>query len=136
MLLLDTCALIWLFAGIGLTSRARAAIENAGWSGGVIVSAVSLWEIGSVAHRPNPPIVVEPDPERWLQSVLEFPGVRAVPLTLQAALSAAFLPEPFHRDPADRLLVAQAREMDVPIVTRDRRILDYSDRGHVRAVPC
>lgn len=136
MLLLDTCALIWLFGGMPMNSTARTAIEDAADADAVFVSAVSLWEIGSVARRPSPPITVEPDPTSWLENVLALPGVRPASLSLQAALHAAFLPEPFHRDPADRLLVAQAREMDVPIVTRDRRILDYGERGNVRFMAC
>jgi PIN domain nuclease of toxin-antitoxin system len=54
----------------------------------------------------------------------------------EVALSAAYLPGDFHRDPADRLLIATARELDVPLVTRDRRILDYAGQGHVDAIPC
>jgi PIN domain nuclease of toxin-antitoxin system len=41
-----------------------------------------------------------------------------------------------HSDPADRLLVATARALGVPIVTRDRRILNYAKAGFVDAVPC
>jgi PIN domain nuclease of toxin-antitoxin system len=46
------------------------------------------------------------------------------------------LPGPVHGDPADRILIATARALDLTIVTRDSAILDYSARGHVRALPC
>jgi PIN domain nuclease of toxin-antitoxin system len=39
-------------------------------------------------------------------------------------------------DPADRLLIATARDLGVPLVTRDRRILDYAAQGHVDAIAC
>ena len=131
MLLLDTCALIWLFGGMHMSATARAAIEDAADADAVFVSAVSLWKIGSVARRPSPPITVEPDPTSWLESVLALPGVRPAFLSLQAALHAAFLPEPFHRDPADRLVVATARLLRAAVVTVDARILAYGRAGHV-----
>jgi PIN domain nuclease of toxin-antitoxin system len=46
------------------------------------------------------------------------------------------LPGPLHNDPADRLLITTARALDIPIVTRDRRILDYARAGAVAAVAC
>jgi PIN domain nuclease of toxin-antitoxin system len=46
------------------------------------------------------------------------------------------LPPPIHKDPADRLLIATARSLNVPIVTRDRFILDYAEAGHVDAIVC
>jgi hypothetical protein len=52
------------------------------------------------------------------------------------SLAAASLPEPFHRDPADRLLVAQARADDLLLLTSDRSILAYAEAGHVRALAC
>ena len=53
-------------------------------------------------------------------------GVREAPLTLRAATNPSFLPEPFHGDPADRLLVATAHERGVPLLTRDRHVLAYA----------
>ena len=52
------------------------------------------------------------------------------------ALSASYLPGNLHRDPADRLLIASARVLDVPIVTRDERILAYAEQGHVQVIAC
>jgi PIN domain nuclease of toxin-antitoxin system len=49
-------------------------------------------------------------------------------------LHADELPEPFHQDPADRLIVATARLLDAPVVTVDRRILGYARLGHVAAI--
>ncbi len=58
----------------------------------------------------------------------------AVRIALRSQRSS--LPGNFHRDPADRLLIATARELKVPLVTRDRRILDYAAQGHVDAIAC
>lgn len=55
----------------------------------------------------------------------------AAPLTHEIAVEAYRLPDPFHRDPADRLLVATARVMDLALMTTHDRILDYR---HVQSV--
>jgi PIN domain nuclease of toxin-antitoxin system len=46
------------------------------------------------------------------------------------------LAEPFHGDPADRLLVATARTLPATLITRDAKILSYSEAGHLRALAC
>ncbi|MDQ2860017.1 MAG: PIN domain-containing protein [Pseudomonadota bacterium] len=64
------------------------------------------------------------------------PGTRAAPFTAEIAIAASLLPEPLHSDPADRLLIATAREMNLPILTRDRKIIDYADAGRVAIIVC
>lgn len=58
------------------------------------------------------------------------------PMNHKIAFAAWNLPEPIHGNPADRLMIAIARELDVPLITRDRAILAYAAAGHVRAVAC
>ena len=58
-------------------------------------------------------------------------GFREFPTSIELAISAYELPEPFHKDPADRLIVAIARLLDAPLITVDRRILGYARLGHV-----
>jgi PIN domain nuclease of toxin-antitoxin system len=65
---------------------------------------------------------------------LREPGFKESPITSEIALAAYELPEPFHKDPADRLIVATARRLDAPIVTVDRRILGYSRLGYVATI--
>jgi PIN domain nuclease of toxin-antitoxin system len=54
----------------------------------------------------------------------------------EAAIEAAFLPGEPHRDPADRLLIATARQLRATLITRDELILAYARQGHVDAIPC
>jgi PIN domain nuclease of toxin-antitoxin system len=114
-----------------------AAIRRAARGGGVLVSPVSAWEIGRLA-RPGrkAPIQFLPDPKSWFARFLAQPGVREAPLHSETAIDSRVLPPPIHGDPADRLLIATARSLNVPIVTRDRLIIDYAAAGHVRVVPC
>jgi len=71
---------------------------------------------------------------RTLEEALADPGPVIDALTPQVAIESYALPEVFHRDPADRLIVATARVASATLMTRDRRILDYAARGHLAAV--
>jgi hypothetical protein len=71
------------------------------------------------------------DEERWLALLASHPAVRFLVLDLAVAVAATRLPEPFHADPADRFLVAQARELRVPLLSADSKIRSY---GHVRSL--
>jgi len=136
VLLLDTCAMIWLFEQQPMTPESRDAIQNAARTDGVLVSPVSAWEIGMLASRASMGARFDPSPGIWLDDVLRLPGVQLTALAPHAAIASAFLPGNLHRDPADRLLIATARHLDAPLVTRDASILAYARQGHVDAIPC
>jgi PIN domain nuclease of toxin-antitoxin system len=102
----------------------------------LLVSPVSGWEIGLATTRRKVPLILMPTPQRWLADFLSLPGVRVMPLEPHVALDASYLPGQLHRDPADRLLIATARQLGVPLVTRDQRILDYAAEGHLQAIAC
>ena len=133
---LDTHAIIRIAEGEPIERAARAAVEAARAKGGVLVSPVSAWEIGLLVSKGRI-LTLAPTPAEWLARFLAMPGVREVPLTPRAALASAVLPEPFHGDSADRLLVATARARAVPLLTRDRHILDYAaESGAVKTLRC
>ena len=117
-LLLDTHALIWILSeDPRLTDEARAAIQNPEEL--VAVSPVSAWEI-----EIKRAIGKLDAPQDLLQQVA---GARFVPLliTLEHAIAAGALP-PHHRDPFDRMLIAQAQLEGLTIVTRDPRFGPYA----------
>jgi PIN domain nuclease of toxin-antitoxin system len=134
LLLLDTCAAIWLAEGQPMKAPSVAAIERSVADGDVHVSPVTAWEIGMLCAASR--LVVRPSPQDWFARLLERPGVQLAPLTPEVAIEASFLPGKPHGDPADRLLVATARHLGATLVTRDRRILDYSASGNVKAMAC
>lgn len=119
-LLLDTHAFLWAHADPARLGPHRDTIEDP--DAERLVSAVTSWEIAiKVAlgrlHLPEPP-------ERWVPARLH--AIAATPLAVEHphALRVAGLP-PLHRDPFDRLLVAQAQILGVPILTADRQIARY-----------
>ncbi|MBB5753937.1 type II toxin-antitoxin system VapC family toxin [Prosthecomicrobium pneumaticum] len=135
--LLDTCAVIWLAEGLELSEQAHAVIAHAGGAGGIVVSAVSAWEIGLLARpKKSGALRFLPDPQSWFRRFAASPGVRELPLTGDVAIEASSLPGDLHGDPADRMLIATARHHGLPIVTRDRNILAYAEAGFIAAVPC
>ena len=102
----------------------------------VLVSPISAWEVGLLAVRVRGSVTFRPTPGQWFEQLLAKPGIRLTPLTPRAAIAASLLPGQLHGDPADRLLIATARELGVPVVTRDERILSYAAQGHVQAIAC
>ena len=62
----------------------------------------------------------------WMRTALDRPAVQLLQLNPEIAVRAYRLPEPFHPDPADRLIVATAIENGCALVTSDRRILQHA----------
>jgi PIN domain nuclease of toxin-antitoxin system len=136
--LLDTCSVIWLANGDRMRQQAVDAIIAAGLAGNLFVSPISAWELGVLARTRGGqrPLQLLPDPKAWFTRVMAGPGIRPAPFTADIAVEASYLPGNVHGDPADRLLLATARHIGVPIVTRDSRILAYGRHGHVAAIRC
>lgn len=61
----------------------------------------------------------------WLDLALLQPGLELLPLTPAIAVESTRLPQPFHRDPADQIVVATARHHGIPLLTYDGKILEY-----------
>jgi len=134
MLLLDTCAVIWVSQGDAISLRARKAIRDAVAHGEVYVSPMSAWEVGALAVKRG--VRFDPSPHEWFAAFLARPGVRLAALGPEIALDAWFLPGQVHGDPMDRLLIATARRLSAAIVTRDDRIRAYGAAGHVSVIDC
>ena len=131
--------MIWLANGDRMVSAALGAISAAGAVRGIHVSPVSAWEIGLLGRaKPGRTSMLRfsPDPKAWFTRFLGGPGIVQAALTADIAIDASYLPGSLHGDPGDRLIVATARHLGVPVVTRDRRIIAYARAGFVTIVPC
>ncbi len=119
--LLDTHAFLWwVLEDSRLSARARTVITAP--EAEVLVSAVSAWEIAIKAadHRLDLP---EPA-QAYVPNRIAANDFVELPITVEHAVAVAGLP-PIHRDPFDRLLVAQAQVEGIPIVTSDPAISRY-----------
>ena len=132
--LLDTHVWLWYVENEPkkLSRRIEPLVEAAVQRGDLLVSAISVWEIAvlNVLRR----IELSQDVRVWVARALSFPGVRLTGLSPSIAIESTQLPGSFHRDPADRILVATARLAGAALVTCDERVLEYARQGHVRAV--
>lgn len=133
-LLLDTCAALWISNNDPLSEQSRQAINTAATSDGIFISPISAWEVGLLTSKKR--ITLSMSTESWFDALLELPGICLVPMSPSVLIAASFLPGEPSSDPADRIIVATARAENLRIVTRDRKILDYADAGHVRALEC
>jgi PIN domain nuclease of toxin-antitoxin system len=120
ILLLDTHLLLWA-AGEPerLSEAARARIEDP--ANALLFSAASLWEIAIKAALGRTDFVVEP--ARLHRGLVEN-GYAELPIRAAHAVAVAALP-PLHRDPFDRLLVAQAQVEDIALMTSDAAVAAY-----------
>jgi len=120
-LLLDTHVLLWaLGEPDSLSTAERAAIADE--ANAVVASVASLWEIAIKQQSgklklPAPAI-------DWLPPLIDSSGIGTLDITQRHALAAGALPN-HHRDPFDRMLVAQALADEFILVTRDRAIKRY-----------
>ncbi len=132
MFLLDTHIWIWLIEGDErrLGRRTRTLLARAQPEGLVRLSPISLFEI-SALHLAGFIDLARPV-EQWIRESLELGNIRISDLTAAAAIDAGHIPPQTLGDPADRMLVATARQLDATLVTCDRAILKYGASGHVR----
>ena len=131
MLVIDTHVLVWWVGATGnLSDNSRRAIEHTlDEEGEVIVSSISAWEVAMLVHKGR--LLLSMEVERWLGEVAAIDGVRFYPVDNEVAAKSAILPGEFHKDPADRMIVATARKLAVPLVTADEKMLHYE---HVKTI--
>jgi PIN domain nuclease of toxin-antitoxin system len=126
--LLDTHVWIWLVADTPrqLGSRTRRLLARGTGAHAASVSTASVFEIAAL-HTAGRLRLTQPV-ERWIRESIERAGFRVVGIDRDIAVDAGLIPASALADPIDRCLVATAREQDVPLLTRDRAILDYARR--------
>ena len=131
-LLLDTHALLWWWLNDArLPEAAQKEIRSA--ANVVLVSSATGWEIAT-KHRlgklglrqstPSPPREAGEFDPREIPELLRRDRIEVLPVSLGHALEAGLLPGP-HRDPFDRMLIAQSRVEDLPVVTGDPVFGEY-----------
>ena len=76
-------------------------------------------------------LILQISMQEWTQQILSKPGYSLLPFTPEIAIESVNLPEPVHKDPADRILIATARVEGLTFVTRDKQVLEFATRNHL-----
>jgi len=121
--LLDTHVVLWwLGPSSRLSPAQREVLAAARAEEPLLVSDISLWEIATLHSLGR--IRLKLPLREWLEKATAAPLVRRLGISPAVAAEVATLPDTFHRDPADRILVATARVFGATLLTQDERILE------------
>ena len=121
--LLDTHILLYWFSGSShLTARESRIVDEASAESPLLLAGISLWEIATLYGLGR--ITLGLPLREWLERAAAPPLVRVVGISPAIAAAVAALPQTFHRDPADRIIVATAQLSAATLLTRDRRIIE------------
>jgi PIN domain nuclease of toxin-antitoxin system len=112
-----------------LSARVRVLISAPDRYDELLLSVISLWEFSKLLERGR--LAVSCDPEEWMNETLQMPKLRLVHLSPSVVYRSTILPQPFHDDPADQIIVATARDENAAVLTSDHRIRAYT---HCRSV--
>ena len=133
MIVVDTHVLVWaLESDNRLGPVARRSIETAEREGHIFVSAITSWEIALLVHEGR--LVLSQAIRQWMTAAFGLPALRLVPIEPALAVDSVSLPGAILSDPADRLIVATARHLALPLLTADRAIIVYAASGHVQVI--
>ena len=125
---LDTHAWIWwVTKDRRLSRRARTAIDRAASRGDLYLSIFSVWEMAKKVEKGQ--LALDRPLEEWLDAATSADGLQIAEVTRAILVDSCRLPQPFHGDPADQIIVATTRSLSATLVTKDARLRDYA---HVR----
>lgn len=130
MIVLDTHAWVWFVSNPELLSDpAKKAIEDAIQTEEVFLSAISVWEVALLVAKKR--LELSLDVSEWVAGSERLPFFQFIPVDNAVAIRSVNLPQPLHKDPADRIIIATALSIAAPVVTKDEKILGYP---HVRTI--
>ena len=129
MILLDTHVWWWsLTEPENLSPDALAAV-SATKTDERFISSISIWEFAMMLAKKR--IELKISPTKWLSRAIDESGITVIELSPEIAIDSCNLPGDFHKDPADRIIVASARIHNLTLITKDKKILDYP---HVKSL--
>jgi PIN domain nuclease of toxin-antitoxin system len=116
VVVLDTHVWVWMAAGDQRAGKFRA------YAGRLVLPAISVWETAMLAAKGR--LKLKPDVDTWVRQNLGAP-VEMEPLSAEISIRSSRLGD-FHGDPADRIIVATALALQMPLVTADQQIHEWN----------
>lgn len=132
--LLDTCAAIWLADGILAEGPLELLAERNRRNEPIFLSPISGWELGTSFAKGR--LRSSVTPAEYLKRLVSLPGIRLADMPPELLMASSFLPGKLHKDPADRIIAATAREYGLTVMTRGRALLAYAKEGYLNALEC
>ena len=125
---LDTHAWIWwVTSDRRLSRRARTQIDKALARNELYVPMIAVWEMAKKVEKGQ--LALDRPLEEWMETALSADGLQIADMTRPVLIDSCRLPQPFHGDPADQIIVATTRSLSATLVTKDARLRGYP---HVR----
>ena len=87
------------------------------------IASISMWEFTMMVSTGKVEIRIPLD--QWLDQAVNKSGLEVFDLSPKVAVESCHLPGDFHKDPADRIIVATARINGISLITKDKKIIDY-----------
>ena len=130
MIVLDTHVWVWFISNPELLSKAaKKAINVSMEQKAIFISSISAWELALLAAKKRLKLTI--DVTDWITKSERLPFLQFIPVDNSVAVKSVNLPQPLHKDPADRLIIATAITIAAPVVTKDEKLLDYP---HVKTI--
>jgi PIN domain nuclease of toxin-antitoxin system len=130
MIVLDTHAWVWFVSNPELLSKkAKRTIERAVVDNNVFISSISAWEVALLTSKKR--LLLSMEVADWIKKSEMLPFVNFIPVDNSIAVKSVNLPQSFHIDPADRIIIATAISLGASLITKDERILKYP---HVKTI--
>lgn len=132
--LIDTHIWLWYLDGATaeIATDALSLLRRAVVGAGLLVSDMSVWEVGTKAAKGK--LALSPSVDAWVDRAAAQPGMTFAALDRVALLASTQLPGVIHGDPVDRILIATASGAGIPLVTADRQIIEYADTTNALSV--
>ena len=123
MIVVDTHAWVWWVSEPEkLSQKARSVLDRAMAGNAIYISSISVWEVALLCKKGR--LQLNTSVNAWVAETERLRFFTFVPVSNSIALRSIDLPEDFHNDQADRIIISTALELDLPVVTKDRRILN------------
>lgn len=124
MIVIDTHVWLWWLSNPEMLSQeALAHINRESKSGQICISSISVWEIAMLVEKNRLQLSI--GVSDWLAASESLPFIKFVPVSNKIAIQSVFLPGALHNDPADRMIISTAISMNAPLVTSDKKIINY-----------
>ena len=125
MILLDTHIWWWALSETKQLSEKAINLISATPPNHRTIASISIWEFSMMVTRGR--IKLKISPEEWLDYAINRTGLNVIALSPNIALESCRLPGNFHNDPADRIIVATCRVHKIKLITKDKKIINYSN---------